>query len=207
MIMEKAWAKICGSYEAMEMGTPQEAFNNIDGTPCQEFLLGELEKQGRQAELWEMLQEADRHRFPVTAGVDSTTRCRTEIIKDFGLCDFHSYTMMQAKACPLFRGSHEYRYFLELRNPWGNKEWLGQWSDSSNTWDKYPYVDEQLRQATEDRSQTSKKSKSKSVSGTGEEKDWNDGAFWILFKDFFTFFYRVTINYTHDDFSLVRISD
>lgn len=33
-IMEKCWAKICGSYEAAEAGTCAEAFNNIDGTPC-----------------------------------------------------------------------------------------------------------------------------------------------------------------------------
>lgn len=40
-----------------------------------------------------------------------------------------------------------------------------------------------------------------------EEKDLNDGAFWILFKDFFQFFYSVTINYTSDEWNLVRISD
>lgn len=34
MLFEKAWAKVCGSYEAAEQGTPEEALNNIDGTPC-----------------------------------------------------------------------------------------------------------------------------------------------------------------------------
>ena len=38
-ILEKAWAKVCGSYEATEMGTAEEAFNNIDGTPCQNFFM------------------------------------------------------------------------------------------------------------------------------------------------------------------------
>jgi hypothetical protein len=33
-LIEKAWAKVCGSYEASEMGTAAEALNNIDGTPC-----------------------------------------------------------------------------------------------------------------------------------------------------------------------------
>lgn len=32
-LIEKAWAKICGSYEAAESGTAAEALNNIDGTP------------------------------------------------------------------------------------------------------------------------------------------------------------------------------
>ena len=42
-ILEKAWAKVCGSFEACEMGTAQEAFNNIDGTPCEVFMTAEHE--------------------------------------------------------------------------------------------------------------------------------------------------------------------
>ena len=38
-LIEKAWAKVCGSYEASEMGTAAEALNNIDGTPCQTFFM------------------------------------------------------------------------------------------------------------------------------------------------------------------------
>ena len=44
-LMEKAWAKVCGSYEAAEMGTAAEAFNNIDGTPCQFFYMDKIERQ------------------------------------------------------------------------------------------------------------------------------------------------------------------
>lgn len=29
---------------------------------------------------------------------------------------------------------------MQLRNPWGKREWLGPWSDFSQTWEKYPYV-------------------------------------------------------------------
>ena len=29
---------------------------------------------------------------------------------------------------------------LRLRNPWGNKEWLGPWSDHSSTWTTYEYA-------------------------------------------------------------------
>ena len=34
MLFEKAWAKVCGSYEQSQYGTAEEALNNIDGTPC-----------------------------------------------------------------------------------------------------------------------------------------------------------------------------
>ena len=39
IMLEKAWAKICGSYEASEFGTALETFNNFDGIPCDEFIL------------------------------------------------------------------------------------------------------------------------------------------------------------------------
>jgi hypothetical protein len=43
-LIEKAWAKVCGSYEASEMGTAVEAFNNIDGTPCKNFFIANIER-------------------------------------------------------------------------------------------------------------------------------------------------------------------
>ena len=36
---------------------------------------------------------------------------------------------------------------LQLRNPWGKREWLGPWSDHSDTWKKFPYVRQQLEGA------------------------------------------------------------
>ena len=35
----------------------------------------------------------------------------------------------------------------------------------------------------------------------------DDGRFWMLYKDFFQFFYCVTINYTRDDYYLIRIAE
>lgn len=47
--------------------------------------------------LWEMLVEADINRYPTTCSIDSTQRCNAETIEKFGLCDFHSYTMLEAR--------------------------------------------------------------------------------------------------------------
>ena len=141
-IIEKCWAKICGSYEAAEAGTCMEAFNNIDGTPCQEYSLKALEDNKQEAMLWDMLVEADKYRYPVTASINSTQRCNADDIRNFGLCDFHSYTMMRCLPVQLQERGKEYRFMLQLRNPWGKKEWLGPWSDYSKAWEKYPYVHE-----------------------------------------------------------------
>ena len=100
-LIEKAWAKVCGSYEAAEAGTAAEALNNIDGNPCQSFLLPEIEAKGQHALLWSILEEADRNMYVATCSVDSTQRCSPDLLTMFGLCDFHSYTMMQAIAVPV----------------------------------------------------------------------------------------------------------
>lgn len=90
--------------------------------------------------LWEMLVEADINRYPTTCSIDSTQRCNAETIEKFGLCDFHSYTMLQARPVQLQEGGKDFRYMLQLRNPWGNKEWLGPWSDHSSTWKTYEFA-------------------------------------------------------------------
>ena len=100
-LIEKAWAKVCGSYEAAEMGTAAEALNNIDGTPCQIYYMSDIEKRGEQAMLWDMMQEADADRYVCTCSIDSTMRSNEETLREFGLCDFHSYTMMQSLAVKL----------------------------------------------------------------------------------------------------------
>lgn len=44
-----------------------------------------------------------------------------------GLIGNHSYSVLRALAC------HGKR-FVVLRNPWGNSEWTGKWSDGSKEW-------------------------------------------------------------------------
>ena len=200
-LLEKAWAKVCGSYEASEMGTAFEAFQNIDGTPCQNFFLAEIDKRNEQAKLWKLLEEADRRRYVVTCSVDSNVRCNSELIKEFGLCDFHSYTMMQCRAIRTAPKSLQVRYLLQLRNPWGKREWLGPWSDHSKAWEKYPHINSELRVRHD------KNDDARTNTSTGTLGAADDGRFWILFKDFFQFFYSCTVGYTRDDFYMVRIPE
>ena len=56
MLMEKAWAKICGSYEQSEMGTAAEAFNNIDGTPIEVNFIANYEKSNNLGLLFDKMQ-------------------------------------------------------------------------------------------------------------------------------------------------------
>ena len=62
---------------------------------------------------------------------------------------------------------------IQIRNPWGKKEWQGDWSDKSLKW-------------TENTKQQ-----------VGFV-DKDDGCFWIAFADYLKFFYITTICYYND---------
>lgn len=63
---------------------------------------------------------------------------------------------------------------IQIRNPWGRKEWQGDWSDKSSKW-----TDSVKRQV--------------------DFSNKDDGCFWIAFKDYLKFFYITTICYYFDE--------
>ena len=69
-LVEKAWAKVCGSYEAAKSGTTAKVLNNIDGTPNQVFLTSCIEKRNQQTKLCEILEKADCERYVVAVSID-----------------------------------------------------------------------------------------------------------------------------------------
>ena len=62
---------------------------------------------------------------------------------------------------------------IKIRNPWGHKEWDGDWSDRSKKW------------TASTRRQVNLQKK-------------NDGTFWIAFADYVKFFYITTICYYNE---------
>jgi hypothetical protein len=56
-------------------------------------------------------------------------------MKHVGLVDAHAYSLIAVKEIQLKNGRTE--RLLKVRNPWGKKEWTGDWSDSSTLWDDY----------------------------------------------------------------------
>jgi len=53
-IIEKAWAKLCGSYESAEMGRCSEFFQNFDGTPTDIFWTDDYETDDGQEKLFKI---------------------------------------------------------------------------------------------------------------------------------------------------------
>ena len=78
-----------------------------------------------------------------------------------GLVQGHAYTLLQV--VQLTGKSNE--RLVRLRNPWGNTEWFGEWSDSSKKW------------TTDFRKQC----------GMDSISNNNDGSFWMSFICFLTY--------------------
>lgn len=121
-IIEKAYAKMCGSYYSMESGSETDAL--VDFTGGLGFLL-EL-KEGLPAEtVWKLLLSYSRQHFLLGCANN----------KDREICGIipsHAYGILGLYTVPLTSGQNV--PLLRLRNPWGNSEWQGEWSDRSPRW-------------------------------------------------------------------------
>lgn len=92
-----------------------------------------------------------------------------------GLVSDHAYAVIQAVEVET-EGEGKVK-LLKLRNPWGHKEWMGDWSDKSSKWT--PKLREKLN-AT----------------------DSDDGVFFIAYKDYMAYYRSTTICKYHDGWGI-----
>ena len=65
LLLEKAYAKLCGSYDAIRAGWSYEAMMDMTGAPCRTFRLDhdEVQKQIETGELWQQLMLYDNMKY------------------------------------------------------------------------------------------------------------------------------------------------
>ena len=152
IILEKAWAKVNGGYANTIAGNPSDALQTITGFPVTRLFHEKMDKE----KLWKELLRSDQSDNIMC----TSTNDGQETIKA-GLVENHAYTLIGAKE-GTFDGQQ--LRILKIRNPWGNKEWLGRYSDNDSSW-------------------TPEKRK---FFGMEEQKD--DGSFCICYEDFINFY-------------------
>lgn len=54
-----------------------------------------------------------------------------EVINDFGIAGGHAYSLLAGYEVNTSQGRER---LVKIRNPWGDKEWLGRFSDNSRDW-------------------------------------------------------------------------
>ena len=120
LILEKAWAKVFGSYQRIEAGTAGEAMYPMSGRPHRFFIHANLKKIDK---LWDNILSADQRSYPMCTAVASQADASLSRkgVKAVGLVDAHAYSLIAAKVITLDNGKTE--RLVQIRNPWGRKEW------------------------------------------------------------------------------------
>ncbi|KAL9917194.1 calpain A isoform 2-T3 [Glossina fuscipes fuscipes] len=166
-LLEKAYAKLHGSYEALKGGSTCEAMEDFTGGVTE----------------WYDLKEAPSNLFSILAKAverNSMMGCSLEPDPNIleaetqeGLIRGHAYSITKVCMIDIVTPNRTGRIpMIRLRNPWGNEaEWNGPWSDGSPEWRYIP--DEQ-----------------KDEIGLNFDRD---GEFWMSFQDFLNHFDRVEI--------------
>ena len=167
LLLEKCYAKLHGSYKAIEAGCPAEGMMDLTGAPgayigfAEEAVAAEL----ADGAFWRKLVQWDRGGTLMacgTPGVDEMTKSRGGAQPAGGLVPGHAYSLISC--AELASGAR----LLWIRNPWGSFEWDGAWSDADPAWtdDIKAEIEAQTGIAAAD------------------QVVENDGTFWMSFEDF-----------------------
>uniref|UniRef100_A0A7N8XC03 Calpain 9 n=1 Tax=Mastacembelus armatus TaxID=205130 RepID=A0A7N8XC03_9TELE len=133
-LMEKAYAKLNGSYEALKGGSTMEAMEDFTGG------VGEMyETKNAPGNLFSIMKKALDRGSMMGCSIDITSSAESEAKTTTGLVKGHAYSIT---------GMEEVNYrgqtvqLIRIRNPWGQVEWNGPWSDK-----EWNYIDksEQIR--------------------------------------------------------------
>ncbi|KAF3782219.1 Calpain-type cysteine protease [Nymphaea thermarum] len=126
-ILEKAYAKLHGSYEALEGGLVQDALVDLTGGAGEEIDMRSTQAQIDLASgrLWSQLLRFKQEGFLLGAGSPSGSDVH---VSSSGIVQGHAYSILQVREVD----GHK---LVQIRNPWANEvEWNGPWSDSSSEW-------------------------------------------------------------------------
>uniref|UniRef100_A0A4W4GHM4 Calpain 9 n=1 Tax=Electrophorus electricus TaxID=8005 RepID=A0A4W4GHM4_ELEEL len=168
-LLEKAYAKLNGSYESLKGGSTLEALEDFSGGVGETF-----ETKAAPSDLFDILKKALDRGSMMGCSIDITSSAESEAQTSTGLVKGHAYSIT---------GLEEVNYrgrkvrLIRVRNPWGQVEWNGPWSDKSREWSYIDAADKTRLQQN----------------GT------EDGEFWMEFEDFKANYDRVEIcNLTPD---------
>uniref|UniRef100_M4ANX3 Calpain 9 n=2 Tax=Xiphophorus maculatus TaxID=8083 RepID=M4ANX3_XIPMA len=153
-LLEKAYAKVHGSYESLKGGSTMEAMEDFTGG------VGEMyETKSAPDDLFTIMKKALDRGSMMGCSIDITSSAESEARTSTGLVKGHAYSITGLEEVH-FRGQTV--KLIRIRNPWGQVEWNGRWSDNSREWD---YVD--------------KAEKTRIL-----QNSTDDGEFWMEFEDF-----------------------
>uniref|UniRef100_A0A8C7TAH2 Calpain 9 n=1 Tax=Oncorhynchus mykiss TaxID=8022 RepID=A0A8C7TAH2_ONCMY len=153
-LLEKAYAKLNGSYESLKGGSTLEAMEDFTGGVGETY-----ETKSAPTDLFNIMKKAYDRGSMMGCSIDITSSAESEAQTASGLVKGHAYSITGLEEVN-YRGKKV--KLIRIRNPWGQVEWNGAWSDESREWN---------------------------VIDSSEKKrilqnSMDDGEFWMEFEDF-----------------------
>ncbi|KAG0035412.1 hypothetical protein BGZ82_005280 [Podila clonocystis] len=148
-LLEKAYAKIHGDYESLDGGFTSEGNEDLTGGVASLIFTSDILDTDT---FWEL--EMQR--------VNTETLMGCYILSPdpsgerHGIISSHAYSVLRTA---IVNGER----IVQIRNPWGNTEWNGDWSDDSDKW-------------------------TSAATSQLQHEDKDDGKFWMSYKDFLRVF-------------------
>eukprot|EP00743_Colponemidia_sp_Colp-15_P007593 GILK01008210.1.p1 GENE.GILK01008210.1~~GILK01008210.1.p1 ORF type:complete len:964 (+),score=253.64 GILK01008210.1:418-2892(+) len=174
-LIEKAYAKLHNCYEALIKGSVDDALTDMTGFAAEKLSRkADAEFSLSKNDLWQRLVENRNNktlmgcsRDDANVGVEQEVKLDG---KPTGIVAGHAYSILDVVEIPAKKqkADHQSHRLLRLRNPWGQKEWNGKWSDS----DKTRWTPELIQELNKAKKQTDQ-----------FVDDGNDGTFMMCFSD------------------------
>ncbi|XP_028330368.1 calpain-5 isoform X2 [Gouania willdenowi] len=173
-LLEKAYAKLNGCYEALEGGNTAEALIDFTGGVSEPLSLDQetlaLNADHRKAFFQTLAKDHERKSL-ITCSIRPAEGETVESVLDCGLVRGHAYGITAVKKVRLVKTGSSRHFMVRMRNPWGTTDWKGAWSQRSEQWKQMSRAEREKMGLV--------------VRDVGE--------FWMDFRDFCHFFTDVVV--------------
>ena len=167
-LLEKAYAKLDGSYESLKGGRTCEDMVDFTGGVSEFFDLRKV-----LPNLFSIMLKASQRGLLMGCSIDADPN-QLEARSTNGLVMGHAYSITSVLLMDIETPSISGKMpMVRIRNPWGNEaKWKGRWSDQSREWSLIPNSQKESMGLTLD----------------------DDGEFWMSFDDFSKNFEKLEIS-------------